>query len=198
MIASLRGRIIYKDAGSVIIECAGVGYRVYVTADFLASYAVDDEALMFTYFSVREDGCSLFGFSDMADKELFERVIGVSGIGPKLGMGILSFMGRSGLINAVATSDAKSIAKTPGIGAKTAQKLIIELQDKIAKDVFESLGAGVPAGSGSAMSQSMNDAVAALTALGYSQTEALSAVRSVERAAELDTDELLSLALKRI
>lgn len=197
MIASIKGNVILTDAFSLVVECAGIGYQVFVTNDVLERAVVGASIQLCTYLHVKEDGLQLFGFSQMDEKKLFEQLLAVSGVGPKGAMAILSFLGADGLRFAVMSSDAKKISKTPGIGLKTAQKIILELKDKVN---LEDTLREVPAASGStaALSSAQTDAVLALTALGYREAEALNAVRQVDADAGADSDMILKLALKKL
>ncbi len=203
MIATIKGEVILTDASSVVVECGGVGFRIFVTTAVLGSAAVGTEVFLYTYMQVKEDGISLFGFASMDEKLLFEQLIGVSGVGPKGAMSILSFMGVDNLRFAVVSADAKAIAKSPGVGAKTAQKIILELKDKV--NLEETLGTGKgaansagAAGGTSAFSTAETDAYLALCALGYGQTQALEAVKEVGAGDGADSDEILRQALKKL
>lgn len=198
MIAAIRGKVLFIDGSAVVLECGGIGYQVYVTGEVLGEAAPGMELSLFTYLQVKEDGLALFGFSRQDEKRLFEQLLSVSGVGPKAAMAVLSFMGADGLRFAVVSSDARQIAKTPGIGAKTAQKIILELKDKV--NLEETLRgtagtAQVPVGT---LSGAKTDAVMALTALGYSEAEAVMAVKRVEMPEDAESDEILKLALKQL
>ena len=132
MIYSLRGKVIHKEQGLAVIECGGVGYEVFVTSSVMShGLSAGDEIMLHTYMQVSENGISLFGFSSREEKKLFEKLISVSGVGPKGAVSILSALGQTGLLIAIATNDHKSISKAPGIGTKTAQKIILDLKDKV-------------------------------------------------------------------
>lgn len=205
MIAYIRGSLAYREPENnlVVVETGGVGYGILVSGrdlDLLPGYG--EEIRLYTYLQVKEDGLQLYGFLTREDQKLFRLLIGVSGIGPKGALGILTALSADDLRFAVLAEDAKAIAKAPGIGHKTAQKLILELKDKLKlEDAFEARFARADAGvraEVSGLTAAKNEAVEALTALGYSQTEALKAVRRVELTEEMSVEELLKVALKQM
>ena len=156
---------------------------------------------LYTYLQVREDAFVLYGFFTREDRKLFGQLLGVSGIGPKGALGILSALSSDDLRFAVLADDAKAISKAPGIGLKTAKKLILELRDKLSlEEAFEARLAGEKlrdqAAPSAGLTEAKNEAVEALTALGYSSSEALKAVRQVETADGMDVEDILKAALK--
>jgi len=157
---------------------------------------VDETVRVFTYLNVREDAMQLFGFLTRDDLEVFKLLITVNGIGPKGGLAVLSAITTDDLRVAVISEDAKAISKAPGIGAKTAQKVIIELKDKLnLEDVLEpKLDANFQVND----NNSMSEAVMALVALGYSQADAYRAVKSIDNIEELDVENVIKMALKKI
>lgn len=208
MIQYIKGVLTWKGENDIIVENQGIGFHMSVPASVWDRMpAVGKEVKVYTYLHVREDLLQLFGFLSRDDLEVFKLLITVNGIGPRGGLSILSIMTPDELRFAVLADDAKAIAKTPGIGAKTAGKLILELKDKLKlKDVVEEAldrgeAALQPDGgetSDSEYSHMMADAVEALTALGYSSSEALKAVRSVERTQDMTVEMLLKLSLKQM
>lgn len=206
MIAYIRGRLAFTDPEEslVVLETGGVGYQILVPAkDLDRMPPAGEELLLHTWLQVREDAFTLFGFFTREDRQLFRQLIGVSGIGPKAALGILSSLSADDLRFAVLAGDAKAIAKAPGIGNKTAQKLILELKDRFSlEDAFEAKLAHEQAARTSAAAETAdlstvkNEAVEALTALGYSSTEALRAVRQVEISADSSVEDILRAALK--
>ena len=160
------------------------------------------EMKLYTYLNVREDAMQLFGFGSVDDLEIFQMLITVSGIGPKAGLSILGTLSADDIRFAVLADDAAAIAKAPGVGAKTAKKVIVELKDKIAaKETVDAVlekaaGKGAVKEENSGVSKASAEAVEALAALGYSAAEALKAVKQIENAGELTTEELLKQALK--
>ena len=202
MIAFLKGTIEDITENSLVLDVNGIGYEVLVPGQLLDMLeGIGQELKVYTYMQVREDAVVLFGFLTRDDLAMFKMLIGVNGVGPKAGLGILSALGTEELRFAVLADDAKRIAKAPGIGAKTAQKIILELKDKLdLAEVFEQkLNADrqqeAAASAGSGMVQ---DAVEALVALGYGSTEALRAVRAVKADTVEDSEQLLKEALKHM
>lgn len=203
MIGYIKGTLAYVAQNSIVVDNHGIGYNIKVPATLLQALPhAGEEVMVYTYTYVREDAIGLFGFSSPDELEVFRLLITVSGIGPKGGLAILSTMNTDELRYAVLMDDAKAIAKSPGIGAKTAGKLILELKDKLdVKNVIFEESAGAAGGvqaANSSYTAAMDDAVQALAALGYSSKEARGAVMSVPDAAEKTVEELLKLSLKHI
>lgn len=200
MIAFIRGELISADSDVIIVEAGGIGYNINVPLSVLDQLPpVGQEVRIHTHFQVREDAMQLFGFLTRDELQLFRLLIGVNGIGPKAGLAILSTLGPDDLRFAVLSGDAKAISRAPGVGGKTAQKVILELKDKLdLQDAFEQRSAHVAASAVRKEGDSLGEASQALVALGYSASEAMKAVRSVEGAADMDTETLLKQALKKI
>lgn len=202
MIAFLKGTIEDITENSLVLDVNGIGYEVLVPGQLLDMLeGIGQELKIYTYMQVREDAVVLFGFLTRDDLAMFKMLIGVNGVGPKAGLGILSALGTEELRFAVLADDAKRIAKAPGIGAKTAQKIILELKDKLdLAEVFEQkLNADRQQEAAvSARSGMVQDAVEALVALGYGSTEALRAVRAVKADTVADSEQLLKEALKHM
>ncbi len=205
MYAYIKGRLEEIADDAVVVEAGGIGYNIKVstaTTELLPS--IGNEVKIYTYTLVREDAFSLFGFLQRDDLEIFKKLITVSGIGPKGGLAILSVMSADALRFAVMAGDAKAIAKAPGIGAKTAERVILELRDKISlEDTLK--GLGTPEGSSLADSgvqggenQMRREAIEALVALGYSASDATAAVKKVELFEETTSEMILKLALKHM
>ena len=202
MIGYIRGILEEADEQSVMIDNHGIGYRIFVPSSaFSGALPIGKEVKIYTYLSVKEDAMQLYGFLTRDDLRMFRMLLGVNGIGPKAGLGILSALTADELRFAVLADDAASIAKAPGIGKKTAQKLILELKDKLnLEDAFEQKLANQAAGDISAADagSQIQEAVQALTALGYPGTEALRAVKKVEGAESMTVEEILKAALKKM
>ena len=198
MIGFIRGTVDSLGEGSALIDVNGVGYEVNIGSGTAAELSgISGEVKLYTYLAVREDDMSLFGFLHRDELELFRMLIKVSGIGPKGAQAILSVMSVSDLRFAILTGDAKAISRAPGIGGKTAQKLIVELKDKIGDAVsYEAGGADGGVAKPVVMQDDRSEAAEALIALGYSQTEAYKAVRSVELPEGADANAILKAALK--
>ena len=197
MIAFIKGTVDSLSEGKMILESHGIGYELNIPASmFDAGVREGEELKIYTHMSVREDGISLFGFLSREDLEIYRMLIGVSGIGPKAALAVLSTLTADNLRFAVLSEDVQAIAKTPGIGKKTAQKLILELKDKFdLQEAFEQKLAGNQA---AGEPDAFQDAVQALTALGYSGTEALQAVKKVEITEGMDSEAVLKAALKHM
>lgn len=199
MISYICGELAHIGQDSIIVDNGGIGYRIFIPVsmlDFLPS--MGNTVKIYTFLNVREDAMQLFGFLTHDDLDIFKMLITVNGIGPKGALGILSVLSTDDLRFAVLSGDDKTISKAPGIGKKTAQKLILELKDKMKlEDVFEH---ETNSGSDnlSQASSVKNDVVMALVALGYSNAEALKAVNGCDISEGMDSDGLLKLALKRI
>ena len=200
MISFIRGLVADTTENSVILEAGGIGYEIFMTGSSIeqASHS-EGEVKIHTYFHVREDAMQLYGFLNRDALSVFKLLIGVSGIGPKGGLGILAQLTPDELRFAVMSKDIKAISAAPGIGKKTAEKLIVELKDKL--KIEDVLDHQVEAANGAAEdtvnAQGLQaDAVQALTALGYGSTEALQAVRKVEMDENTTVEDLLKGALK--
>lgn len=185
----------------IVVENGGIGYNIYITGQVLSLLpGVGEEVKIYTYLCVREDAFILYGFLTRDDLNVFKLLIGVSGIGPKGALAILSVMSTDDLRFAVLSDDAKAIAKAPGVGNKTAQRLIIELKDKLSlEDAFEQkLSHTQEAVSGNGLKGIRNEAVEALVSLGYSSTEALKVLRDIEITEDSSVEDILKLALKQM
>lgn len=200
MISYIRGELVYISEDKAVVDVGGVGYGIFMPAKSLSQLpSPGKEVKIHTYLNVKEDAMQLYGFLTRDALEVFRLVIGVSGIGPKGGLGILSQLTPDELRFAVMANDVKTISAAPGIGKKTAEKLILELKDKLSiEDVLthQMEGEGTVQNASSCGQEVQSDAVQALTALGYGGTEALRAVRQVETDENTTVEELLKKALK--
>lgn len=201
MIAYVKGEIAEFAEDNVVVEVGGVGFNVKISARVAQSLpGIGEKVKLHTYTLVREDAFSLYGFLNRSELEIFKKCITVSGIGPKGALAILSVMDADGLRYAILSGDAKAIAKAPGIGARTAERLILELKDKVSYDdaligmeIERSQTGALPPAEGA-----VKEAVEALVALGYGQTESLRAVRQIADADSMDSGALLKEALKHL
>ncbi len=200
MIAYVKGIYTYADEESIVLDVNGIGYRLKVTNtifQFLPSFG--EEVKIHTYTYVREDAIQLFGFISQDELNFFKKLITVNGIGPKGALAILSSMSVDVLKYSILMSDAKSIAKAPGIGLKTAERLILDLRDKIKQEDVNSLTrvteTGMPQSSLDPIKQ---EAVEALVALGYLSKEAFAAVKAVTVSEIYTTEDVLKEALKHL
>ena len=184
----------------MVVEAGGIGYEIYMTGADLSEIRMGEDVKVHTYLSVREDAMKLYGFRAKDDLQMFKLLLGVNGVGPKAALGVLAGITADELRFAILSDDVKTLSKAPGIGKKTAQKLILELKDKMKlEDAFELKLAHeqerAAVGTGE-VSDGRQEAVEALVALGYSSADALRAVRKVTDVAPDDVEGLLKAALK--
>lgn len=199
MIAFIRGVAEDLTENTVVLEAGGVGYEIYMTGKALSQLQTGREYKIHTYFQVREDAQQLFGFLTKDDLQFFKLLLNVNGVGPKAALGILSGMSADELRFAILADDIRTLSKAPGIGKKTAQKVILELKDKLdLQDAFETKLEHVQESqvSGALPDDGRREAVEALVALGYRQTDALRAVSKVTGVSADDVEGLLKAALK--
>lgn len=194
MYYSLTGKLIHTEAHLAVINCGGVGYKCMTTLTTLSCLEpVGSEATLYTYLNVREDALDLFGFYTMGELNAFKMLIGVSGVGPKSALAILSDMTPDRLALCIASGDAKSLTRAPGIGPKVAQRLILELKDKITNDELAA-GVGEVAVQLKSDASNMSEAVSALCVLGYSQSQAAQVLAGLS--ADMPVDEMIKHGLK--
>lgn len=174
MIYSVRGTVIHMEAGCAVIECGGVGYKCQTTINTLKKIKLSSEAMLYTYMNVRDDAVELFGFSSTSELSTFKMLISVSGVGPKAGLAILSELTPEQVAVAVASGDSKTITRAQGVGNKLAQRVILELKDKLkgvaaSQEEFSVSESSSPVFAGG----NITNAVAALAVLGYSSAEVM-------------------------
>ncbi len=202
MIGFLRGKIAGCDEKMLLLDVGGVGYEVNIPLGMASELPpIGEEAKVYTYLSVKDDSFSLFGFLSHDDLEVFKLLIAVSGIGPKGAQSILATLSADDLRFAILSGDSKAIAKAPGIGAKTAQRVIIDLKDKLSlEETFEHAFNETDGKRATAETDNgaRDEAVEALVALGYSSTDAYRAVRAADDGSGMDSNALLKAALKHI
>ena len=199
MISYIKGILEDMSPGMVVVDNHGIGYQMMVPMRGESFPKIGQEIKIYTHIHVREDDVSLFGFLSKEEKEAFELLIGVNGIGPKVGLSVLSTLSVYELKMAVISEDVKTISKTPGLGPKGAKKLILELKDKLSFEELEEDGVGAEIFDTSAdSSDSVMITIEGLVSLGYSKSEAAIAVNKVEDAKDLTPEELLKKALKNI
>ena len=193
MISYIKGQLEEVTSNSIVVDCQGIGYEI-LTYDYVIRKlpSINSEVKIITYLDVKEDSMRLFGFLTSREKDLFKQLISVSGVGPKGALSVLNELGPDNLIAAVIANDSKAISKANGIGAKTAQKIVLEMKDAVNLEgsVFD-LGS-----EGEQDTNSVSDAAQALCALGYTNSEALKAIRKVEDSQNKSAEELIRLALK--
>lgn len=193
MIATLRGNLLYSDLTSLIVECGGVGFKCTTTSATLGSLPnIGDEIFLYTYMAVREDAMDLFGFSTVEEMEAFKMIISVNGVGPKIGIALLSEFTPSQLYLYIGSNDAKALTSANGVGIKLAQRIVLELKEKVEKIGYISSADLKP--KAKPQKSTSDEAVAALMSLGYTKGEASLAVGKIEE--DLPTDELIKQALK--
>ena len=200
MISYIKGTLERRAESYIILETGGIGYCIFVSPATLAKLPqTGAEAKVYTYFSVKEDGMSLYGFSSIEEQEMFHKLLLVSGVGPKGALGFLSMLKPSEIVMAILSDDVKTLSKAPGVGRKTAQRVILELKDKFkTEEAFaESDGEGQNFMETAVGGDAKFEAIDAMTALGYSRSEAAKAVNGV--AAEgMSTEDILKAALKKM
>ena len=201
MIAYLRGRVLTTTAETVIVDVNGVGYELYCTGSVFRKLTVGAVTELYTYLQVKEDGITLFGFDTPQEKELFLKLISVSGVGPKLGISILAALSADDFALAIATADVKRLSTVKGLGKKTAEKIVLELHGKIS--AAEVLGASgddltVPAQptANVKLSAADEEAVSALMGLGFTRTESVQAVKKARDSGAKTVEEVIRKSLQ--
>jgi len=197
MIYSLRGKLIVAEPGAIVVECAGVGYRCAVSLTTLSMMPPQgSEVFVYTYMNVREDAVDLFGFGEEGELAAFKLLTSVNGVGPKAALALLSDFTADRLALAIASGDAKALTKTAGIGPKIAQRIVLELKDKLGAfgssddNVVQSVSASM------AKKGNVSEAMEALVALGYGQSEAAAVLANSDESRSVE--ELIKMALKKL
>lgn len=198
MIAYLRGRVLAITEETAILDVNGVGYEAYCSGEAFRKIAIGEIAELYTYLQVKEDGVCLFGFASPKEKELFLKVTSVSGVGPKLGISILTGMTADEVAIAIQTADVKGLSKVKGLGKKTAEKLVLELHGKIsAAEVMSASGDDVKsAPTTEKLSPADEDAVSALMGLGFAKAESVQAVKRAKEQGAKTVEEIIMRALQ--
>lgn len=198
MLYSVRGKLINTTANSAVVECSGVGFLCQTTLNTLKRIKIGDEVMLYTYLSVREDAMELFGFATKTELDTFKTLIGVSGVGPKVGLALLSELSAEQIAMAIATDDVKTVTRAPGVGKKLAQRIILELKDKLAKQ----LGKGddsfavVSQGAAAAASGNIPKAVEALGVLGYTPADVSPVLAGFD--SSLPVEQLIAMTLREL
>ncbi|HIY34089.1 MAG TPA: Holliday junction branch migration protein RuvA [Candidatus Eubacterium faecigallinarum] len=197
MLYNINGVLTVTDVNYIVVECGGVGFKCFTTLNTVKNIGrVGDKVNVFTYLSVREDALDLYGFSTVEELESFKLLITVSGIGPKAAVSILSELSPDRLAVCIASGDAKAIMRAQGVGKKTAERVVLELKDKMGS-ISVSGNSQAVANAASASENSVSaEAVEALVALGFSQTDASVAVGAMDKS--LSVDEMIRLGLKQL
>ena len=197
MIGRISGTLLHKQPPEILVDVGGVGYEIQVPMTTLFQLPAIGEAVsLVTHHAVREDAQLLFGFADDRDRQLFRHLIRVSGVGPKLALTILSGMDSDSFARAVQNGDVKSLVALPGVGRKTAERLLVEMRDRLASWLDELAGVSAASPAAPAAPDKLRDAEEALIALGYKPAEAARLVAAVDREDIDDSEELIRLALR--
>ena len=197
MIATLNGKLIIKELNYVVVECGGVGIKCFVTQHTHSTVGnIGDNVFLYTYLVVREDALDLYGFSDNGELEVFKLITSVSGVGSKIGLAILSEFTADKIMLYIASGDAKSLTAASGVGIKLAQRIVLELKDKVGSVSLGDASIDVKSVGNATANSSSKEAIEALVSLGYTQSEASLAVGRLDQS--LDTNELIKQALKSL
>lgn len=197
MIYSVKGKLTYIDAQFVVVECGGVGFKCFTSLNTAKSIGnVGSEVTLFTHLAVKEDAMDLYGFSTNQELDSFKLLITVSGIGPKAAVSILSELAPDRLALAIASGDIKAITKANGVGKKTAERVVLELKDKMVNTATGEVSGAVSSAASIAEESSSAEAVAALVALGFGQSDAAVGVGQMDKS--LSVDEMIRLGLKQL
>ena len=198
MIGYLKGKVLYSEEGAVLLEVNGVGYELVCSGALFAKLVTDGEGEAYTCLQVREAGVSLFGFVSPEEKRMFLKLVSVSGVGPKMGIAVLSAMNINDLAVAIATSDLKMLSSVKGLGKKTAERIVLELREKVsaAELTAPAKGKGAAQASAEKLTDKEEDAVVGLMSLGYTRAESSRAVKAaMERGADT-LEEIVMAALR--
>ncbi len=197
MISSVNGILKIKDHSFVVIECGGIGFKCFITDNTYSKIGnIGEQTFLYTYLSVKEDALDLFGFSSVSEHDMFKLITGVSGVGPKIGLALLSSFTPENIQLFIASSDAKSLTAASGVGIKLAQRIVLELKDKVGSVSSGEISAEI-SNIGNAVSiPNTKEAIMALTSLGYSQSEASLAVGRLDPS--LSVNDLIKQALKSL
>ena len=194
----LKGSLEYLDHNTCVIDCSGVGYKLTVSLNTSTSLSskLHTTVLLYTHLSVREDGVEMYGFWSREERECFNNLTSVSGVGPKVALSVLSTMKPDALALAICTEDVKAIAKAPGLGPKSAARIILELKDKISKDLLSSSSVSSSSISPVATKGNISEACEALAVLGYDKNTILAVVKDSNP--EWSVEEIIRFALKKL
>ena len=199
MIAYIKGKVLFMTAETAVVDVNGIGYELYCSGGAFRKMTVGEIVELYTYLQVKEDGVTLFGFASTKEKELFLKVISVSGVGPKLGISILTGLSADELAQAVLTADVKRLSAVKGLGKKTAEKIVLELHGKIsAAEIMSVSGDGVVsvAETVAPISAADEEAVAALMGLGFTKNESMQAVKRARENGAVTVEDVIRKALQ--
>lgn len=203
MIAYIRGRVLEMTSETAIIEVNGLGYEAYCSGGAFRKITVGESVELYTYLQVKEDGVTLFAFGNPKEKELFLKLISVSGVGPKMGISILTGLTGEQLVEAIATADVKRLSTVKGLGKKTAEKIVLELHGKISAAEVMNAGAdpitkAAEAATASKMSGEDEEAVSALMGLGFTRNESVQAVKRAHDMGATRVEDIIRKALQGV
>ena len=193
MIAYIKGIVTEKNTDSIIVECSGLGYEVFTCGRDIQSVSKTDEILIYTYLRISDDAHTLYGFLNKDDLLMFKKLLGISGVGPKAALSIMSTLGSFDLKMAIVSDDYKAISAAQGIGPKIAKRIILDLKEKVDLDNITSIESETTINNGV-----QAEVAEALTSLGYSSSEAYKVLRSIEINDSDTTEDILKIALKKI
>ena len=196
MLGYIKGKVLYSSDGTVLLENNGIGYEVLCSGAAYAKLISDGQGEVYTYLQVREDGVSLFGFVSLEEKNMFLKLISVSGVGPKMGITVLSSMNINDIAVAIANSDVKKLTAAKGLGEKTAERIILELREKVSAEGLSEKGAAAPEQPAEKISDKEEDAVVGLMSLGYTRAESVRAVKRAEESGAESMEEIIMTALR--
>ena len=196
MLGYIKGKVLYSLDGMVLLENNGIGYEVLCSGAAYAKLISDGQGEVYTYLQVREDGVSLFGFVSLEEKNMFLKLISVSGVGPKMGITVLSSMNINDIAVAIANSDVKKLTAAKGLGKKTAERIILELREKVSAEGLPEKGAAAPEQPAEKISDKEEDAVVGLMSLGYTRAESVRAVKRAEESGAESMEEIIMTALR--
>lgn len=197
MLYNLKGTLTVSDVNFIVVECGGVGFKCFTTLNTVKQIGkTGDTVNVYTYLAVREDAMDLYGFSSLAELDAFKLLITVSGIGPKAAVSILSELSPDKLAVCIASGDAKAITKAQGVGKKTAERVVLELKDKMGAIAVGDVSDAVSSAASVSVNSDSAEAVEALVALGYSQSDAAVVVGAMDKS--LSVDEMIRLGLKQL
>ena len=197
MLYSVRGKLIHMTSNCAVVECGGVGFNCQTTINTLKTLRIGSEVTLFTYLNVREDAMELFGFASKTELDTFKTLIGVSGVGPKAGLAVLPELSPDQVAMAIATDDIKTITRAQGIGKKIAQRIVLELKDKLAKAaVTDNSFANIGAGAASVSGGNVPKAIEALGVLGYSPSDVSPVLATLD--SSLPVEQLIAQTLKQM
>lgn len=196
MLGYIKGKVLHSSDGTVLLENNGIGYEVLCSGAAYAKFISDGQGEVYTCLQVRDDGISLFGFVSLEEKNMFLKLISVSGVGPKMGITILSSMNINDIAVAIANSDVKKLTAAKGLGKKTAERIILELREKVSAESLPEKGAAAPEQPAEKISDKEEDAVVGLMSLGYTRAESVRAVKRAEETGAESMEEIIMTALR--